>query len=601
LQKPAGLYSTVHSFMKLKPSLYPAILLLAVLAIQLLPGCAPSPERSRLEQIETIIDEHPDSAMTLIDSIDTAALRSDRDLLTEALDKTHRNPANDTLITTAIDYFADKGDRRREMIATYYGARVQYLNNDFSHAIVRFFRAKEIAEELGEHFWHGMAARGISDIFSDSYNHGDALRYAKEELEFTLKSKRQPYINYAFLDMAKSHYNYGDHNKAIEIAHNLIDSAAVYNDFFLNKEANQIIGTHFLTNSEPDKAYPIFLDICQSGYADPIDSTFLFLSISAMGNSDKAIDLNDKLLNKDKIATSSIKYNYLKRRKRTDDALQELENLYSLNVKEYKEKIRNNFTNIAVDYYQNKQLQTAQELKSKKLLVALVILSALLVIFIITVVTRLAYTKKNKEIERKVLLAIQLQEHIYDLERDRDSLNESLENSYLENNMTNEKLKRTHEELELTNRKLVNYNEKLNQNRAVIKSLLSSKFEMLENLCRVVVESNDEKTANKKIAKKVSSLIEDMSIDDNNIKNIERKVDEIHDNLMSDLRRELPSLKEEDIRLYLYSVLGFSLPVITLFLKKDSISQIYSRKKRLKAKINTLNPDKSARFLLYIN
>ena len=72
------------------------ILLLAVLAIQLLPGCAPSPERSRLEQIETIIDEHPDSAMILIDSVDTAALRSDRDralygmLLTEALDKTIR-------------------------------------------------------------------------------------------------------------------------------------------------------------------------------------------------------------------------------------------------------------------------------------------------------------------------------------------------------------------------------------------------------------------------------------------------------------------------------------------------------------------------------
>ena len=522
-------------------------------------------------------------------------------LLTEALDKTHQNPANDSLITTAIDYFADKGDRRREMIATYYGARVQYLNNDFSHAIVRFFRAKEIAEELGEHFWHGMAARGISDIFSDSYNHGDALRYAKEELEFTLKSKRQPYINYAFLDMAKSHYNYGDHNKAIEIAHNLIDSAAVYNDFFLNKEANQIIGTHFLTNSKPDKAYPIFMEICQSGYADTIDSTFLCLSISAMGNSKRAVNLNEELSIKDKIAASSIKYHYLKGLSRTEDALEELENLYFLNVKEYKDKIRNNFSNIAVDYYQNKQLKTAEELKSKKLLVALVILSALLAIFIITVVTRLAYTKKNKEIERKVLLAIQLQEHIYDLERDRDSLNESLERSHLENNMTNEKLKRTHEELELTNRKLVNYNEKLNQNSAIIKNLLSSKFEMLENLCRVVVESNDEKTANKKIAKKVSSLIEDMSIGDDNIKNLECKVDEIHDNLMSDLRKELPSLKEDDYRLYLYSVLGFSLPVITLFLKKDSISQIYSRKKRLKAKINTLNSDKSARFLLYIN
>ncbi len=313
------------------------------------------------------------------------------------------------------------------------------------------------------------------------------------------------------------------------------------------------------------------------------------------------MQLCQKLSIKDKIATSSIKYYYLRRLNRIEDALEELENLYFLNVREYKDKIRNNFTNTAVDYYKSQQMQTAQELKNKKLLVALVIVSALLIIFILTMVARSVYTKKNREIEKKVLLAIQLQEHINDLELDRDSLNESLERSYIENNMTNEKLKQTHEKLELTNRKLVNYNEKLNQNSALIKSLLSSKYETLENLCRVVVESNDEKTTNKKIAKKVSSLIEDMSIGDDNIKNIERKVDEIHDNLMSDLRKELPSLKEDDFRLYLYCVLGFSLPVITLFLKKDSINQIYSRKKRLKAKINALGPNVSDRFLLYIN
>jgi len=274
--------------------------------------------------------------------------------------------------------------------------------------------------------------------------------------------------------------------------------------------------------------------------------------------------------------------------------LEELENLYSLNVREYKDKIRNNFSNTAVDYYKNKQLKTAQELKTKKLGIALVIVSALLAIFIITMVAKSVYTKKNREIEKKVLLAIQLQEHINGLEKDRDSLKESLKKSSVENRLAHEKLSHTHEEL-------VSTNEKLNQNNALIKSLLSSKYETLENLCRVVVECNDEKTADRKIAQKVSSLIKDMSIGDDNIKNIERKVDEIHDNLMSDLRKELPSLKEDDFRLYLYSVLGFSLPVITLFLKKDSINQIYSRKKRLKAKISTLEPAKSARFLLYLN
>jgi len=265
--------------MKLKPSLFPAILLLAVLATQLLPGCAPSPERSRLEHIESIIDEHPDSALTLIDSIDTAALRSDRDralygmLLTEALDKTHQNPANDSLITSAINYFADKGNLRREMIATYYGARVQYLSNDFSHAIVRFFRAKEIAEELGEHFWHGMAARGIADIYSASYNFGDALKYAKEELHFIKLSNRQPYLNYALLDLSTAHYNFGNHDEAVRISKNLVDSATIYNDGFLKKEANQTIGLHLLTEGNSSDAYAIFSEICQSGYAEARDST----------------------------------------------------------------------------------------------------------------------------------------------------------------------------------------------------------------------------------------------------------------------------------------------------------------------------------------
>ncbi len=287
--------------MKLKPSLFPAIFLIALLALQLLPGCAPSRERSRLEHIESIIDEHPDSAMALLDSVDTAALRSDRDralyamLQTEALDKNHQNLESDSLITTAIDYFAHKGDRRREMIATYYGGRVQYLNNDFSHAIVRFFRAKEIAEDLGEHFWHGMAARGIADIFSASYNFGDALKYAKEELHFIKLSSRQPYLNYALLDLSTAYYNFGNHEKAVRISKNLLDSATVYNDGFLRKEANQTIGLHLLTEGNSSDAYAIFSEICHSSYAEARDSTLLSLSISAMGNSDRAIDLNEKL------------------------------------------------------------------------------------------------------------------------------------------------------------------------------------------------------------------------------------------------------------------------------------------------------------------
>ena len=64
--------------MNLKASLFPAILFIAIIAWQLFPSCTTSPERSRLEHIEHIIDEHPDSAMALLDSIDRGILSEAR-------------------------------------------------------------------------------------------------------------------------------------------------------------------------------------------------------------------------------------------------------------------------------------------------------------------------------------------------------------------------------------------------------------------------------------------------------------------------------------------------------------------------------------------
>ncbi len=130
--------------MKLKPSLYPAILLLAVLAIQLLPGCAPSPERSRLEQIETIIDEHPDSAMTLLDSVDATMLsEADRhyfDFLTiKARDKAYIRHTSDSLILDVMDYYSSHNREQMLPWALYYGGRVHSDLGDYPSAI-RYFQ-----------------------------------------------------------------------------------------------------------------------------------------------------------------------------------------------------------------------------------------------------------------------------------------------------------------------------------------------------------------------------------------------------------------------------------------------------------------------------
>jgi hypothetical protein len=66
---------------------------------------------------------------------------------------------------------------------------------------------------------------------------------------------------------------------------------------------------------------------------------------------------------------------------------------------------------------------------------------------------------------------------------------------------------------------------------------------------------------------------------------------------MSDFRRDLPGLKDDDYKLYLYSILGFSASTIELFLKESKVENVYNRKARLKNKINQLEQSKREMYL----
>lgn len=404
--------------MKLKPSLFPAIFLIALLAIQLLPGCAPSPERSRLEHIESIIDEHPDSAMALLDSVDTAVLCSDRDralygmLLTEALDKNHQNPSNDSLITSAINYFADKGDRRREMIATYYGGRVQYLNNDFSHAIVRFFRAKEIAEDLGEHFWHGMAARGIADIYYKSFNRAEQLKYAKEEFDNLSMAQRQPYLNYALLDYATAIYNYGDYSSAVAFSRQIIDSADAYNDIYLKTDALKLLGLAKISTSEFSSATLIFENLLKSTLANSSDSLYLCLAYAGDNNPILAKSLLSEISKGDPSLRLAASHRINEALGNYRDAFNDLNALYNSRDSILKDYIKMSASTSTLDYLHLEKEKNKAKLETSRKTIYLIILGLGFLLLLLSYFFHLYILKQKREIEDRVLLAEALKEQL---------------------------------------------------------------------------------------------------------------------------------------------------------------------------------------------
>ena len=94
--------------MKLKSNIYAFIFIGLVAAVV---ACGHRTPDTRLTQAERLMEEHPDSALEILEAIPADSLRSRADraayalLYTQALDKNYLDPTDDSLITMALTYY----------------------------------------------------------------------------------------------------------------------------------------------------------------------------------------------------------------------------------------------------------------------------------------------------------------------------------------------------------------------------------------------------------------------------------------------------------------------------------------------------------------
>jgi len=522
-------------------------------------------DRTFLCQAERLVDNNPDSAFSILTTISYDKLSHNCDkalyglLYTQALDKMHQSIPSDSMIAFAVDYFGEANDLRRCMVANNYKGNVHYMQENYSEALVSYIKANELAKDLGDDFWIGMSARGIADIYCNTFNSSDGLRYATEEYGHLKKSGRQPYLNYALLDLSHANCSAGNYPEAISIAHQAMDSATQYHDDYLYYSALQLIGISHLGMDEPDKSLPVFQTLCNSSYAEPTDSMHLAISYAAVGKPQKAIDEIGKITTIDSLRSSFVKYIVFKKLGHYEESLRELEIVDSLSNAAFRNRMSQNLIGSMVNYFNLSKRYTATQLQTTRLKMWLTIIVALVIASFLATILVAAHNRHRKETERKVLFAEHLQEMLHD------------------SRQANSKATST------------------------IKDLLAAKYELLEELCMVVVSSNNSNTAKQRIASLVTTLIDDLSIRSEKVIELEKSVDAMYDNLYSDFRKDLPTMKDADYRLYLFCILGFSSTAISLFLNENKVSAIYDRKRRLKDKIKRLDSPKRDRYLAYLS
>lgn len=156
-----------------------SVLMLALVllcSVGALSGCGDAATRSMLDRADSLMEAHPDSALSLLDGIDRNALvtRADRArhslLLSMALDKNYVDTTTFDILQPAIDYYADHGSADERLRTLYYQGRIYQNRGDRNRALTAFTRATESTVPVTDSLTLVRALVARSMIFFDLYD-----------------------------------------------------------------------------------------------------------------------------------------------------------------------------------------------------------------------------------------------------------------------------------------------------------------------------------------------------------------------------------------------------------------------------------------------
>lgn len=517
-------------------------------------SCQPSGIDATLAEAERLMDVRPDSALALVESVDPSAIhsRSTRALhallLTQAQFKNYIDVPNDSLISIAVDYYDSSRDSYRKMLANYYYGCVKYSMKSYPQALAHLLTAYDFANELGDRFWIAMAARQLSYIYDDTYNGQESLRFAEIAFENFREIDKKSHANYALLDLAASYINTGEYGKAEESAKQVLDSALMYKDSDLETEAKRMLGMLYLNMKKSADAKPYFEDICnrELDAAKLSDSLYLLLTYIRQGDRVKAMKLSSECSDLSKGLGNWMRYEIYEALDSLPQAMETLKKMDHETDSILRYMLTSNISGTLLDYYDSQKELPEVRLKITHVIAWSIGIIGLLLSGVCTLLFY-QYRKKQKNIiNRNVGIAENLREMISIKDREAQEK---------------------------------------------IQNLLAERFNVLDNLCRILYEKGNSSLARKQISNEIDSLIRQFSTDKVKLAELSDYVNKNCDGIMDKLKSDFPEMKDLDYRLFLYSVLGFSNSVIAMFLGEEKITAIYARRKRLKNKFKDLSSE----------
>ena len=545
-------------------------------------GACDRPESRRLQRAEAVMESAPDSALAILDSIDTATLThaSDRALyallLTQGRIKTYEVLTDDSLISTAVRYYEDHGPDSNLMKSLFYQGEILSNNREFSKAIIPSMRAREIAISADNPYWHAKASELIGDMLNQTFYYSEAIVYSRESASLYEKVNKVANHRFALCDVAIDYSNIGAHKRSLEIIDS-IRQIALQNpsDSNLVYYTNSIIFANYYHAKDFRKAIAAYDSLLNSPSRSFISQNdHIWGAISKMEEGDMAdIDSLVELINDNRLSIDDCyKYeilsryyfasgDYRKSKLYTDSAMFSQDTVVVNMLRQSVITSQRDFFSLNEDLARSKA-----ERLSTAIIVGAVFFPLVIVALIVFYVQRMKI--KNMKVEQSM-------NEIYLLTTDLTSKNEDIRNLQSRIRQQGSNL------------------------QSEIESAFKNNWSILNTLCRQYVQMEESGASGDRLVKEVFDQVSQMRKPEK-LDWIRNSVDRYKNGIIARLRQQCPFLKESDITFISLLYAGFSAKVICFFLEMGN-KNFYAKRSRLTERIRESDAKDKEEFIESMN
>ena len=417
------------------------LLLILIACLCLLPSsCRQSTETaSVLAEAETLMNEKPDSALTLLKSIPapeklTGQAQARYALLySQALDKNYIDTANDSLIQIAVNYYKDRSDVKAKFYAYYYLGRVYVNGNQYDKATLAFINAEQEVEGLGDDYAAGLLYRKMADIYRRYYDFTKALECYQRATGYYEQAGKHQHKLWGLLSQSAVYDAMGEKQKSYDILCNVKNEAKEIGNI---QYVRYCLGDLIMLCIRMEKSaealnfYKEFVNNYSIDGLNPVFYANLALLQAREKNNELALSYLKKAWNLSESVNDSINLHHLSSQiyllqNNDSQAYSELENCVVLQNKEMLKALRQPVLTIQKDFLETELAHKQYRIKMERLVYTLVGIIVILVTVLVVSVLRKKLKKQEKVYQQKLA---NLQTEALERERQLRTYTQELEN-----------------------------------------------------------------------------------------------------------------------------------------------------------------------------